>query len=156
MTAWFNPEVMAMKWTEILGLVVGSGGLLTALGAAVKWLSNRGTDRRMQEVRATSAEMRSMHEQYKWLKEQYDELNRKVDGLYKQLHELEDERLALIKRNNELEVALKVAQYNACERPDDDCIRRLPPRQKCRLKMLLNGTYEACDGNADEQDGTSH
>lgn len=138
-----------MKWTEIMGLVVGSGGLLTALGATVKWLSNRRTDRRLQEAKVTSTELQSMREQYKWLKEQYDELNRKVDELYRQLHDLEDERLALIKRNNELEVALKVAEFNACERPDDECIRRLPPRQKCRLRMLLNGTYEALDGDAD-------
>lgn len=133
-----------------MGLVVGSGGILTAIGAAIKWLSNRRTDRRLQEVGAASAELRSMREQYKWLKEQYDELNRKVDELYKQLHALENERLDLIKRNNELEVALKMAQYNACERPDDECIRRLPSRQKCRLKMLLNGTYEACGGDDGE------
>ena len=89
------------------------------------------------------------------VKKQFDEINLKVDALYKQLHDLEDERLELIKRNGELELALKVAQYNICERPDDECIRRLPARQKCRLRMLLNGTYESEDAVDKEDDQSS-
>lgn len=132
-----------MTALEIAGIVTGSVGFLTAVGAGIKWIADRRINKHMMEVQARDFELESLRKQYNWLKQQFDEINMKVDELYGQLHKLENERLDLLKRNGELELALKVAQYNICERPDDECIRRLPARQKCRLKMLLNGTYES-------------
>lgn len=139
-----------MKWAEILGIAAGSGGLLTAVWGIVKWISNRKTERVIKEVEAEDKQLESLRKQCDWNAKQIDKLNRKIDELYQYIHSLEDERLELMKKNNELELALKIAEYNKCERPDDDCIRRLPQRQKCRLKMLLNGTYEACGGDIKE------
>lgn len=146
-----------MKWVEILGIAAGSGGLVSAIWGVVKWVSNRKTDKKIKEVEAEDKQFESLRKQCDWNAKQIDKLNKKIDELYQYIHSLEDERLALMKRNNELELALKIAEYNKCERPDDDCIRRLPQRQKCRLKMLLNGSYEACDGDGgDEPEEQEH
>lgn len=140
-----------MKWAEILGIAAGSGGLVTAIWSVVKWASNRKTDKKINEVEAEDKQLESLRKQCDWNARQIDKLNKKIDELYQYIHSLEDERLALMKRNNELELALKIAEYNKCERPDDECIRRLPQRQKCRLRMLLNGTYEACGEEGEEE-----
>lgn len=87
------------------------------------------------------------------MQQKYEAVSKKLDDLYVKFRHLEEEKLELIKKNHELEIALKVAEYNKCEMPDDECIRRIPPRQKCRLKMLLNGTYDAIDkGRIDNKD----
>lgn len=80
-----------------------------------------------------------------WMQEKYETVSKKLDELYVRFRKLEEEKIQLLKEKNDLLLALKIAEYNKCERPDDDCIRRLPPRQKCRLKMLLNGTYDEAE-----------
>ena len=39
--------------------------------------------------------------------------------------------------------ATEDAAHNICVRPDDDCLRRLPPRVYCRLKKLAKGDYDS-------------
>ena len=80
-------------------------------------------------------------EQYEFLEKRYKELSSKVDLLYKQVHALEQERLDLIQENNELRLALKEAQHNVCLVPDDECLKRLPKRDQCRLRNILRGEY---------------
>lgn len=145
------------------------GGLLTALGGweFIRYLINRSTEKRKAEAEADNVELETMRKHYDWtiqsyenrieaLTEKLEKVNRKVDDMYVRMRHLEQENMKLLKRNNELELELKVAQYNVCERPDDDCIRRLPARQKCRLRMLLNGTYEAEDKEAEDKEVRGH
>lgn len=126
---------------------IAFGGFITALGGweFVKHLLNRKTENRKAEAEADNAELETLRKQYDWLQQKYEAVSKKLDGLYAEFRELENRNVELLKRNGELELALKVAQYNVCERPDDECIRRLPSREKCRLKKLLSGEYELGD-----------
>ena len=121
--------------------------IIVALGGwrFTSYLFNRDTEKRKAEARAKDAELETMRKQMDWMQEKYETVSKKLDDLYVKFRHLEEEKLELIKKNHELEIALKVAEYNKCEMPDDECIRRIPSRQKCRLKMLLNGTYDAID-----------
>lgn len=115
---------------EWAGIITACVGIVTAAGAFVKSLFNRKRDR-----------LESLMKQYDWLNDKYKELNAKVDELYKQVHELERTRLELIRENNELKLALKEAEHNLCVVPDDECLRRLPRREQCRLMGVLRGEY---------------
>lgn len=69
---------------------------------------------------------------------------------------MEGERLRLINENNELKLALKEAQHNVCVRPDDECLKRMPPRDYCRLVKLANHEYDVYYKQyKDETDGVS-
>lgn len=116
---------------ELAGIITACVGGATALGAFVKWLFG---GRKREQIK-------SLMEQYEFLEKRYNELNAKVDGLYKQVHALEKERLDLMQENNELRLALKEAQHNVCLVPDDECLKRLPKRDQCRLRNILRGEY---------------
>lgn len=117
--------------------------IVTALGGLelIKFILNRKTNRRVAEANAFDVERKALLEDYKRVQGEVDELKAKVDELYKRLHSLETERLDLIKRNNELEIQLKEAEKHVCLQPDDRCLRRLNPDDKCRLRKLLRGEY---------------
>ena len=61
--------------------------------------------------------------------------------MYEKLHSLENERLDLIRENNELRLQIKDAERHVCLQPDDRCLQRLNPNVKCRLVGLLRGDY---------------
>lgn len=117
--------------------------IVTALGGLelIKFFLNRKTDRRVAEANAFDVERKALMEDYRRVQGEVDELKEKVDELYKRLHQLEGERLELIRRNNELEIQLKEAEKHVCLQPDDRCLRRLNPDDKCRLRKLLRGEY---------------
>lgn len=129
------------NWTAWLA---AAGSLITVLGGweFVRHLMNRKTERRKAEAEADNAELETLRKQCDWFNEKIIKLNERVDSLYATVHELERKNIELMKRNADLELQLKIAEYNRCERPDDDCIRRLPQRYKCRLKDLLAGKYD--------------
>lgn len=130
-----------MDWNQVI-VILGALGGLEGIRQFMKWWRTRRAEKRVQEAAADNAELETLRKQYDWLQGKYEALNKKVDELYNSIHELETRNMELLKRNGELELALKIAEWDKCERPDDECIRRLPQRQKCRLKMLLNGTYD--------------
>ena len=70
------------------------------------------------------------------------ELNEKVDSLYEEKHCLERENNELVRENAMLKIELSEAKRNVCLRPDDECMKRQPPRDHCRLKRLANGFYD--------------
>lgn len=127
-------------WTALASIIVALGGW-----RFTSYLFNRDTEKRKAEAKAKDAELETMRHQMDWMEEKYEAVSKKLDELYVKFRKLEEEKIQLLKEKNELLIALKIAEYNKCERPDDDCIRRLPPRQKCRLKMLLNGTYDEAE-----------
>ena len=130
-----------MDWNQVI-VILGALGGLEGIRQFMKWWRTRRAEKRVQEAAADNAELETLRKQYDWLQGKYEALNKKVDELYNSIHDLETRNMELLKRNGELELALKIAEWDKCERPDDECIRRLPQRQKCRLKMLLNGTYD--------------
>lgn len=136
---------------DFIALSTAIASILTAIGGwkFFSHLINKNTEKRKEEIRTRDMEMESLRKQVDWMQEKYEAVSRKLDDLYIRFRELEEEKLRLIKEKHELELALKIAEYNRCERPDDECIRRLPRRQKCRLKQILNGTYEQEDDTKD-------
>lgn len=126
------------------GVWAAVGSIITLLIKWIpfKWVASRDTEKRKEEAKAKDMEMETLRKQVDWMQKKYEGVSRKLDDLYEKFRNLEEEKVKLIMENKNLELALKIAEYNKCERPDDDCIRRIPQRQKCRLKMLLNGTYD--------------
>lgn len=121
-----------------------AGTVIGALGGwkLVEWLLNRKANRRRAIAEAVKMETDAFMARYNALEAEIQRLNKKVDELYKKVHDLEGERLRLIKENNELKLALKEAQHNVCVRPDDECLKRMPPRDYCRLVKLANHEYD--------------
>lgn len=123
---------------EWAGIITACVGIVTAAGAIVKSVFGR-----------KRSQLETLREQYDWLERKYEALNEKVDRLYEQVHELERVRLDLIRENNELKLALKEAEHNICLVPDDECLRRLPRREQCRLMGALRGEYAKDHPSAD-------
>lgn len=124
--------------------------LITALGGweALKYFLNRKSNKRIADANAFEVERKAIIEDYKRVQEEVDSLKMKVDELYKKVHQLERERLDLIHENNKLrlalkesEIALKEAEKHMCLQPDDRCLQRLNPDDKCRLRKILRGEY---------------
>lgn len=135
----------------IVGAVASLGGL-----SLIKFLFFMRPERRkasaeaeLKELEADEKElnvMKSLVESLQQRIEQQDkkirELNERVDKLYAEKHELEKLNNELVRENNELRLQLMDAQHNLCVRPDDECLKRMPPREHCRLKRLANGYYD--------------
>lgn len=118
--------------------------IITALGGwkLVSWLLNRKELKRKALAEAISLETDSLVKRYNVMEQELEKLKLKVEELQVTVTTLQQDKLDLIKRNNELELALKEAEHNICMRPDDECLKRLPPRTYCRLKRLSQGYYD--------------
>ena len=129
-----------MDWA---GTITAAADIVTALGwlELIKFLLNRKTNRRIADANAFEVERKAIIEDYKRVQEELDKLQKKVDELYKRVHQLESERLDLIHENNRLRLELKEAEKRVCLQPDDRCLQRLNPDDKCRLRKLLRGEY---------------
>ena len=129
-----------MDWA---GTITAAAAIVTALGwlELIKFLLNRKTNRRIADANAFEVERKAIIEDYKRVQEELDKLQKKVDELYKRVHQLESERLDLIHENNRLRLELKEAEKRVCLQPDDRCLQRLNPDDKCRLRKLLRGEY---------------
>lgn len=108
---------------------------------AVKYLINRKSNKTIAEANAFEVQRNALLEDYKRVQGEVDVLKKKVDELYEKLHSLENERLDLIRENNELRLQLKEAEKHVCLQPDDKCLQRLNNGVKCRLVNLLRGNY---------------
>ena len=113
----------------------------------------------IKELEADEKEMSVMKQLVDSLKqriEQQDkkisELNERVDKLYVEKHELEKLNNELVRENNELRLQLMEARHNLCVRPDDECLKRMPPRDYCRLVKLANHEYDKYYTNIDENE----
>lgn len=129
-----------MDWA---GILTAAATIVTALGGLelIKFLLNRKTNRRIADANAFEVERKAIIEDYKRVQEELDKLQKKVDELYKRVHQLESERLDLIHENNRLRLELKEAEKRVCLQPDDRCLQRLNPDDKCRLRKILRGEY---------------
>lgn len=128
----------------ILGAVASLGGV-----SLLKFLFFMRPERRVKELEADEKEidvMRSLVDSLRQRIEQQDAkikmLNEKVDFLYEEKHKLERENNELVRENALLKVQLAEALHNMCVRPDDECMKRQPPRDHCRLKRLATGYYD--------------
>ena len=137
-----------------MGIVASLGGI-----SLVKFLFFMKPERRLKNIEAEEKEigvMRGLIESLNKRIEQQDkkisELNGRVDKLYVEKHELEKLNNELTRENNELRLQLMEARHNLCVRPDDECLKRMPPRDYCRLVKLANHEYDKYYTNIDENE----
>lgn len=109
---------------------------------AIRYFLNLRAERHKIELENKKNELDIMRGLYEQLDRKVKELSAKVDELYKQVHALEREKIDLIQENSMLKVELEKAKRNECVRPDDECLRRMPDRDYCRLKRLAQGKYD--------------
>lgn len=138
---------------DLQQILLAIASVVTALGGLefLKYFLNRKNVSRVSAADAFSTEYKSIIEDYHRVRKEVDDakkeleqLKKKIDELYREIHSLEGDRLNLIKRNAELELALKEARHNECVRPDDECFKgRLPKRTYCRMRKLAQGDYDA-------------
>lgn len=135
----------------IIGAVASLGGL-----SLIKFLFFMNPEKRKARAEAKIKEletdekeisvMRSLVDSLKERIEQQDAkikmLNEKVDFLYEEKHKLERENNDLVRENAMLKIQLAQAERDMCVRPDDECMKRQPPRDHCRLKRLARGYYD--------------
>ena len=129
-----------MDWA---GTITAAATIVTALGGLelIKFLLNRKSNRKITEANAFDVAQSSWVKEYRRMQDEITELNKKVDDLYDKVHQLESERLDLINENNSLRLQLKEAEKHVCLQPDDNCLQRLNPNDKCRLRNILRGEY---------------
>ena len=70
----------------------------------------------------------------KVLEERIAQRDAKIDALYVKLRNEQSDKLAWIHKCHELELQLKDAEHNRCDRPDSECGRRIPPRRTTLIK----------------------
>lgn len=128
----------------MLAIVTSLGGL-----GLIKFLFFMKPERRMKEIENDEKELgvlkgliESLNKRIEQQDQKIKQLNERVDKLYEEKHDLEVENNRLVQRNALLEIRLKEAERNVCVRPDDECMKRQPPRDHCRLKRLANGYYD--------------
>lgn len=121
-----------------------AAALVTALGGweAVKYLLNRKANSRVAEANAFKVEREALIEDYKRVQAEVDKLKEQVAKLYTEIDELKSDRLRLMQENGELRLQLKEAEKHVCLQPDDRCLQRLNPADRCRLRKILRGEYE--------------
>lgn len=150
--------VIKLYIRKIMDRLNGIGGFIVAIVGAfggikiVEFIFNRRELRRRAIAEAVSIETDSLVKRYATMENELEKLKDKVDELYKMIHSLEVEKIDLIKKNMELEMALKESKHNECRRPDDECLRRLPPRELCLAKKLIGGYYDKDDGVPEKPD----
>lgn len=96
--------------------------------------------------------VKSLQERIEQQDQKIRELNQRVDKLYEEKHELERLNNQLTRENAMLQIKLVEAQHNLCVRPDDECLKRMPPRDYCRLVKLANHEYDKYYTNIDENE----
>lgn len=132
--------------------------IISTLGGwkLVEYLLNRKELKRKALADAIAVETDSLLKRYATMEKEMEKLKTKVDELYKMVHQLENEKLDLMKQNMELQIALKESQYNECRRPDDECLKRLPPHEICLAKKLLGGVYDKDNRLSEKPDQGQH
>lgn len=147
----------------IISVVTALGGL-----SLIKFLFFMKPERRKAQVEADIKEVekeerklgvmeqlvKSLQERIEQQDQKIRELNQRVDKLYEEKHELERLNNQLTRENAMLQIKLVEAQHNLCVRPDDECLKRMPPRDYCRLVKLANHEYDKYYQDIDENENS--
>lgn len=132
-------------------ILTSVAGIITALGGVslIKFLTLRKSEKKKSEIEAQDLALEMLRKQYEWLLQQNEsmnkmiiELNKKVEDLQEEVRTLEQRNIDLIKAKADVELELKDAKHNMCLVPDDECFKRLPKRDECRLRNLIRGEYK--------------
>lgn len=114
------------EWLAIIGTLGG----FEAIRWGITFWTNRKTNARKEDAAADAAENENERKQIAWLEERIAQRDEKIDCLYNELRQEQRAKLDEIHKRYNVELQLKDAEYNRCEMPDNECIRRIPPRRK--------------------------
>lgn len=100
------------------------------------FLANRKTNARKEKATADSMELQNLlsiidnlNKQIERYDERLKQRDEKVDTIYREWRTAQAEAQNWMRKYYELELALKDAEHNRCDRPDSECNRRTPPRR---------------------------
>ena len=122
-----------MELNDWLAIIGAFGGLEAVRWGVTFWV-NRKTNARKEDASADSMEDENERKQVVWLEERIAQRDAKIDALYVELRNEQSDKLAWIHKCHELELQLKDAEHNRCDRPDSECGRRIPPRRATLIK----------------------
>ncbi len=156
-----------MELNGILQVIIGAVASLGGF-SLIKFLFFMKPERRKAQAEAEIKELEADEKEISVMKQLVDslkqrieqqdkkisELNERVDKLYVEKHELEKLNNELTRENNELRLKLMEARHNLCVRPDDECLKRMPPRDYCRLVKLANHEYDKYYPNINEDENS--
>lgn len=109
--------------------IIGALGGLEAVKWVVNFYVNRRTNARKEDASADSMENENERNQVDWLEDRIAQRDAKIDAIYVELRNEQSDKLSWIHKCHELELQLKDAEHNRCDRPDSECMRRTPPRR---------------------------
>ncbi|MBQ8521573.1 MAG: hypothetical protein IJ456_09445 [Bacteroides sp.] len=122
-----------MNWEESIKILTVLGGF-----EGIKWMitfwMNRKSNARKEDASADAMVDENYRKQVGWLEERVAQRDTKIDALYAELRDEQAEKLNWIHKCHELELQLKDAEHNRCDRPDSECGRRVPPRRHQLVK----------------------
>lgn len=117
-------------WLAIIGAIGGS----STITWLITFLANRKTNARKEDASADGMENENERKQVDWLEDRIAQRDTKIDALYVELRNEQSDKLSWIHKCHELELQLKDAEHNRCDRPDNECNRRIPPRREPIIK----------------------
>lgn len=126
---------MNMDVSDIATILGTMGGF-----ESVKWLirswMNRKTEARKEDAAADAMEINNEKTQVNWLEDRITQRDLKIDALYAELRQEQSAKLHEIHKRHGLELTLKDAEHNRCDRSDNECGKRTPPRSR------MNASYK--------------
>lgn len=122
-----------MEVGTVIALITALGGVEGIKWGLRVWL-NRKTDARKEDAAADALEINNIKNQVNWLEDRITQRDLKIDALYAELRQEQSAKLEEIHKRHEAELALKDAEHSRCDRSDNDCGRRIPPRRKLNIK----------------------
>ena len=133
---YVKSNFVADELLDLRLLILGALGGIEAIRLSVTFLAYRKTNARKEKATADSMELQnllSIIENLNKQIERYDERlkqrDEKVDTIYREWRTAQAEAHNWMRKYYELELALKDAEHNRCDRPDSECSRRTPPRR---------------------------
>ena len=106
-----------MELNDWLAIIGAFGGLEAVRWGVTFWVNHK-TNTRKEDASADSMEDENKRKQVDWLEERIAQRDAKIDALYVELRNEQSDKLAWIHKCHELELQLKDAEHNRCDRPD--------------------------------------
>lgn len=128
------------EWLKIIGALGG----LEAIRFIANFVVNHKTNARKEKASADSMELQNLlsiidnlNKQIERYDSRLKQRDEKVDAIYRELRAAQAEAQNWMRKYYELELVLKDAEHNRCDRPDNECNRRTPPRRPITINQNI-------------------
>lgn len=126
------------EWLKIIGALGG----LEAIRFIANFIVNHKTNARKEKASADSMELQNLlsiidnlNKQIERYDNRLKQRDEKVDAIYRELRAAQADAQKWMRKYYELELVLKDAEHNRCDRPDNECNRRTPPRRPITINQ---------------------